>query len=201
MCTDYHCIWITSKIWTINPCLSGERCSPFLQGRGDGKAEPIKGLPILPPLSQISHAWDVKLSQFCDTGTHLKHVWNIMHLRSLAEVGESNYVSETAYVVPWAILAWRRDCTVAVVLNICWSYTKLRAVSSVSQRPVSSTADSMNLLWFFPFEVATAAPRQWSPATEQSDFDCWDVGTWSGQISVTPCKSTRSLSTAVFAQF
>lgn len=156
-----------------------------------GKQSLLKHLAILPPLSQIIPAWVVKLSQFCDAGPHLKHVWNIKHLKSLA--GESNYVSETVYMAPWAILAWRCVGTIAVVLNVCWSYTKLLAAPSVSQRSVLFGAVSMNLLWFFPFEVPTTAPLWWSPAAEQLDFNCWDMGTWSGQISMTPCKSTRSV--------
>lgn len=52
---------------------------------------------------------------------NLKHIWNTKHLRSLDEVGDTNYVSEIIYVVPWAILAWRHACAVAAALNARWS--------------------------------------------------------------------------------
>lgn len=201
MCTDYHCIWIISKIWSINPCLSGERCSPSSREEGMEKQSLLKHLAVLPPLSQSSRAWDVKLSQFCETGPHLKHVWNIKHLRSLAEVGESNYVSETSYMAPWAMLAWRCIGTMAVALSTRWSYMKLLAFFQCLKGLCSPQQKAWICSDFLPFEVPTTAARWWSPAAEQAGFDCWVAGTWSGQISVTPCKSTRRLSAAVFASF
>lgn len=62
-------------------------------------------------------------------------------------------------------------------------------------------ADSKNLLWCFLFEDPTVAPAQWSPAAEQVDFDRLTMGTWSAQVSVSPHKSTQSLSAALFAPF
>lgn len=50
-----------------------------------------KHLAILTPLSQTTQALGTKLSQLCDTGSCFKRVQNIMHLRRLAEGGESNY--------------------------------------------------------------------------------------------------------------
>lgn len=96
---------------------------PFTREEAMEKLSLLKHLAILTPLSQITHAWDVKLSQLCDTGSHFKHVQNIKHLRSCAEVGESNYVPGLVYVVPGSIPVWRCICTTAVVLNTCWSYT------------------------------------------------------------------------------
>lgn len=165
VCTDYHCTWIISKIWSIKPCLSGERCSPSSREEGMEKQSLLKHLAVLPPLSQSSRAWDVKLSQFCDTGPHLKHVWNIKHLRSLAEVGESNYVSETSYMAPWATLAWRCIGTVAVALNIRWSYMKLLAFFQClkglcSPQHKAWVCSDFFCLKFPPLQPAGGAPQR-----------------------------------------
>lgn len=134
----------------------------------------FKYLAILTPLSQATHAWDVKLSQFCGTSSHFKHVQNIMHLRSLAEVGESNYIPGLVYVVPGSILVWRYICTTVVVLNMLINTDSWQLLLCLKAHNPGSR--EQELLWCFLSEVPTctcpaepssrASAQTWGPGLD-----------------------------------